>query len=126
MRYLSSGFHREVDENCALLGHYAVGCDNFLPTFLVDLSVPSLGVKNFGYWPFKMGPIRCAETSGITITRCVITQNSEVLVHSLCARRQKESFLVHNLIQYATFVRERFLWNPLRPNPLLHLSKWDL
>jgi hypothetical protein len=49
MRYVISGFHREVDENCAFLGRYAVGSDNFLLTFLVDLSVPSLGVKNFGY-----------------------------------------------------------------------------
>ena len=28
-----SGFRREVDENCDLLGHYAASSDNFLPTF---------------------------------------------------------------------------------------------
>jgi len=27
-----SGFCREVDENCALLGYYAVSSGNFLPT----------------------------------------------------------------------------------------------
>jgi hypothetical protein len=28
-----SGFRREVDENCALLGYYAAYRDNSLPTF---------------------------------------------------------------------------------------------
>jgi len=28
-----SGFRCEVDENCALLGHYATISGNFLPTF---------------------------------------------------------------------------------------------
>jgi len=28
-----SGFHREVDENCALLGYYAANNGNSLPTF---------------------------------------------------------------------------------------------
>jgi hypothetical protein len=28
-----SGFRREVDENCALLGYYAVSRGNSLPTF---------------------------------------------------------------------------------------------
>jgi hypothetical protein len=28
-----SGFRREGDENCALLGYYSASGDNFLPTF---------------------------------------------------------------------------------------------
>jgi hypothetical protein len=32
-------FHREVDENCALLGYYAASSDNSLPTFWNNLSV---------------------------------------------------------------------------------------
>jgi hypothetical protein len=40
-----SGFRREVDENCALLGYYAARSGNFLPTFLDNQSVPSSGVK---------------------------------------------------------------------------------
>jgi len=39
-----SGFHREADENCALLGYYAANSGNFLPTFRDKLSVPSSGV----------------------------------------------------------------------------------
>jgi hypothetical protein len=35
-----SGFRREVDENCALLGHYAASSGNSLPTFRDNLSVP--------------------------------------------------------------------------------------
>jgi len=40
-----SGFRREVDENCALLGCYAVSSGNFLAKFRDNLSVPSSGVK---------------------------------------------------------------------------------
>jgi len=36
-----SDFHCEVDKNCALLGCYATSSGNFLPTFRVNLSVPS-------------------------------------------------------------------------------------
>jgi len=39
-----SGFRREADENCALLGYYAASSDNFIPTFRDKLSVPSSGV----------------------------------------------------------------------------------
>ena len=41
-----SGFRREVAENCALLGYYAVSSGNSLPTFRDNLSVPSSGFKN--------------------------------------------------------------------------------
>jgi hypothetical protein len=30
---LISGFRRDVDEICGLLGYYAAWCDNCLPTF---------------------------------------------------------------------------------------------
>jgi len=38
-----SGFHREVDEACALLGCYAASSGNFLRTFRDNTSVPSSG-----------------------------------------------------------------------------------
>ena len=41
-----SGFCREVDENCALLGCYAASSGNFLATFRTNLSVQSSGFKN--------------------------------------------------------------------------------
>jgi len=41
-----SGFHCEVDENCALLGYYATSSGNSLLTFHDSLSVPSPRVKN--------------------------------------------------------------------------------
>ena len=37
---VTSGFRREVDKNCALLGHYAASSGNFLQTFWDNLSVP--------------------------------------------------------------------------------------
>ena len=40
-----SGFRREVDENCALLGYYAASSGKFLPTFRGNLSVPSSGLN---------------------------------------------------------------------------------
>ena len=40
-----SGFRRETDENCALLGYYAASSGNFSPKFRDNLSVPSSGFK---------------------------------------------------------------------------------
>jgi hypothetical protein len=51
-----SGFHRDVDDNCALLGYYAPSNDNPLPKFCNKVSAPSSR-------PLKMGPIRCPKTS---------------------------------------------------------------
>jgi len=44
-----SGFRRQVDENCALLGYYEASGGNFLPMFRDNLSAPSSGVKNYHY-----------------------------------------------------------------------------
>ena len=38
-----SGFRREVDENCTLLGYYAASSGNFVPAYRDNLSVPSSG-----------------------------------------------------------------------------------
>jgi hypothetical protein len=38
--YMISGFHREVNENCTLLGHCIASSGNFLPTFRGSLLVP--------------------------------------------------------------------------------------
>jgi hypothetical protein len=40
------GFCHKVDENCILLGYYAMSNGNFLPTFWDNLSIPPSGVKN--------------------------------------------------------------------------------
>jgi len=55
-----SGFHREVDENCALLGYYAASNGNFLPTFRDNLSVPSSGVKNYSQITSSIMCVFCA------------------------------------------------------------------
>jgi len=68
-----SGFHRGVNEICALQGIYAEWIDSVLPMFRNNLSVPSSRVKqsNFlGAWPSKMGPMGCSETS---VTNCQST-----------------------------------------------------
>jgi hypothetical protein len=44
-RSVISGFRRDVDEMCALLGCYAVLSGNPLPTFRDNVSVPSSRVK---------------------------------------------------------------------------------
>jgi hypothetical protein len=59
-----SGFRREVDENCDLLGYYAASIANFLPMFRDNISIPSSDVKKLHYsLPKKMGPVGCPETS---------------------------------------------------------------
>ena len=52
-----SGSRHELVENCASLGYYTAGSDNFLPAFWDSPSVPYSG--------FKMGPVGCPETSVI-------------------------------------------------------------
>ena len=54
---------RPLGENCALLGYYAAGGGNFLPTFLDNLFILSSGARGRELDPLKMGPIVCPETS---------------------------------------------------------------
>jgi hypothetical protein len=42
---LISGFRRDVDVICGLLGNYTASCGNYLPTFWDNVSVPSSWVK---------------------------------------------------------------------------------
>jgi hypothetical protein len=41
-----SGFRRDVDDICVLLGYYLASCGNYLPTFRDNVSVPSSRVKS--------------------------------------------------------------------------------
>jgi hypothetical protein len=43
---MMSGFRRDVDENCTLLGYYATSYDNCIPTFRDNVSVRSSRVKS--------------------------------------------------------------------------------
>jgi hypothetical protein len=45
-----SGFRREVDKNCALLGYYTACSGNSLQTFRDKLSVPSSMVQILNHW----------------------------------------------------------------------------
>jgi hypothetical protein len=45
-----SGFRRDVDEICTLLGYYAASCGKRLPTFRDKVSVPSSRVKSLDSW----------------------------------------------------------------------------
>jgi hypothetical protein len=42
---LISGFRRDVDVICGLLGDYTASCGNYLPTLRVNVSVPSSRVE---------------------------------------------------------------------------------
>jgi hypothetical protein len=47
IKFLISGFRRDVDEIWALLGYYAASSANPLSTFRDNVSVPSSRVKKF-------------------------------------------------------------------------------
>ena len=53
---VTSGFRHEVDENCALPGHYAASSRNSSPTFRYNLSAPTSRVRNLHA---KIRPIGC-------------------------------------------------------------------
>jgi hypothetical protein len=67
---LTSGFSRNVDQICILLGHHAALSDSSVPTFRNNLSGSSSKVKKSNKkapsWdssPLKMGATGCPETS---------------------------------------------------------------
>jgi len=58
---VTSGFHREVYENCALLSHYAACSGDSLPTSRDNLTGPIF--KGFFTLEDGMGPTGCRETA---------------------------------------------------------------
>jgi hypothetical protein len=71
-----SNFHRQVHDICNPLGYYAAYNGNSLSTFRDNQSFPSSRVNN--YWPLKMGPTGCPETSAKNdhFTLRILSQNS--------------------------------------------------
>jgi len=65
--WVTSGFHSELAENRALLGHYAASSGNSLPTFRDNLSGPIFRNQEYFwlwyFWLLNMGPISFTETS---------------------------------------------------------------
>jgi hypothetical protein len=59
-----SGFRREADEICALLGYYAASNGNPLPTFRDKLSVPSSRVQKSNFFMDMMKCARYVTRSG--------------------------------------------------------------
>jgi hypothetical protein len=66
-----SGFHREADENCALLCYYAASSSNFLPTFRDNLSVPSSNVQ-------ESNPLALVSVRGWVNSRAIVWPKCEV------------------------------------------------
>ena len=68
-----SGLPHKVDDNCALLGHYAACSGNFLPTFRDNPWVSSTGVDDpeekflsfsLGFFTPKDGTVRLSRNVG--------------------------------------------------------------
>ena len=53
---MNSGFSREVDENCAVLGYYAASSGNFLPTFGDNVSIPCFDAGLLARSQYSEGP----------------------------------------------------------------------
>jgi hypothetical protein len=69
---LISGFCRNVDEICALLGYYRASCGNCLQTFWDNVSVPSSSVKlsfQLGLLTLEDGTNTLSRNIGKTITK---------------------------------------------------------
>jgi hypothetical protein len=65
---LISGFRRDVDEICGLLGYYTASCGNCLPTFRDNTSVPSSRVKSLDPWGWD----RCSMQYAYAVWRVVM------------------------------------------------------
>jgi hypothetical protein len=107
-----SGFRRDVDEICALVGYYAAPSGCSVPTFRDNLSVPSSRVKNskknvssWTSWHLKIGPIGYPETS---------VQNYHSVLRNIPEERR--SHIQHNFlpvssrdIVYMTGLMDRYM-----------------
>jgi hypothetical protein len=71
-RALISGFRRDVDIICGLLGDYMASCGNYLPTFRDNVSVPSSRVEI----PRRKESVVPKRRKIITSRRRVITQKT--------------------------------------------------
>jgi hypothetical protein len=58
-----SGFRRNVDDICALLGYYAILSGSSVPTFRDNLSISPIFKGQEIQEPLNMGLIACPETS---------------------------------------------------------------
>jgi hypothetical protein len=59
-----SGFRRDVDEICAIMGYYAASNSNCFPTFRDNLSVPSSTVKALEFLILEDGNHRLPRNVG--------------------------------------------------------------
>jgi hypothetical protein len=62
LKRVASGFRRDTDEICALLGYYTPQSGNSVPTLRDNLSYPCSRVKNSSSLTVKMEPIGWPET----------------------------------------------------------------
>jgi hypothetical protein len=119
-----SGFHRDVDDTCALLGYYAAMSGSCVPTFQDNLSVPSSRAKKTFFfwtsWLFKIGQIGCPKTS---------VHN----YHSCCLTSQKRAYLRHDetnshfsLFCERTYKRFRYNFTAAEPQSSVANSEYEL
>jgi hypothetical protein len=82
---VTSGFCHTVDENCTIVGYYAVRSGKLLAMLRDNLSVPSLGIKNP---KVKMGPIGCPK---------MLERNYHYMLHSSKEEHSSELLLQSQL-----------------------------
>jgi hypothetical protein len=96
-----SGFCRDVDQIWALLGYYAALSGSSVLTFRDNLSVPSSRVNkssSWAYWPLKMGPIVCPETS---------VQNYYSTLRNIPEERRSQQAVISSSLTYKGHVLRR-------------------
>ena len=84
---LISGLRREVDESCALPGYYTASTDNSRPSTR------------------EVYPEGCRHRRGITTTRCIITQNSAVLIFMPIFRVHVWNLKIITELVYVMFIK---------------------
>ena len=62
-----AGFHSDVDQICALLGHYTASSDNSIPTFPYNLAAQSSRIKTLSFWTLEDGTDRFSRNVGTEV-----------------------------------------------------------
>jgi hypothetical protein len=107
-----SGFRRDVDEICALLGHYSALSGSSVPPFRDNLSVPSSRVKKSDFFNLEDGTDRLSRNAGnyqSTLRKIPEEQRPQscIKLHIFMGQKPRESPVILHYVKHNTTANKR-------------------